>query len=127
MFKIGKSKKLEAAEATEQLKEQLAELQSSIKKTDKKVKTLEKEKAELEKTVATQNNIIQVLDSGVFLSVYSLLQDDKVEFPTVKTPEDVISTGVSENIGRMMEIIKSVNEKAAEAAKTAKTEKKSKK
>lgn len=127
MFKIGKSKKSEVDETTEHLKEQLEELQASIKKIEKKVKTLEKEESELEKTVATQSNIIQVLDSGVFLSVYSLLQDKKVKFPAVKTPDDVVNTGVSENIGRMMEIIKSVNEKVAETTKATKTEKKSKK
>jgi len=118
MFKFDKPKVDETAE-------QLKELQTSIAKLEKKIKTLEKDKTELAKTVATQNNIVQVLDSGVFLSVYSLLEGGMVKFPKVKTPDDVIKTGVSENIGEMMDIINKVNATVAE--KETKEEKKSKK
>lgn len=123
MFKFNKAK-------TDETVKELENLQASVNKLEKKIKTLEKEKAELAKTVTTQNKIIQVLDSGVFLSIYSLSQGESIKFPTVHTPEDVINTGVSDNINRMMEIINKVNQETAEktkAEKSKKAEKKSKK
>lgn len=117
MFKFNKAK-------TDETAKELEDLQASVNKLEKKIKTLEKEKTELTKTVTTQNKIIQVLDSGVFLSIYSLSQGKSIKFPTVHSPEDVINTGVSDNINRMMEIINKVNQ---ETAKKTKAEKKSKK
>lgn len=83
-------------------------------KQAKQAKHIKYSKKELSKIVEAQGrrilelkNTVAVLDTGLFLALYSLMQEDKLHMPdNLKTKQDIKDTGVSQTIEKIYTIIK---------------------
>lgn len=78
-----------------------------------KVKELEERLAAAERALATLSNTLHVVDATALLSLYSLIQTNNLRQPTFESNQDIIDSGCSDAINRMMKTVIKVN--AAEA------------
>lgn len=75
--------------------------------------SLEERLAALEKAVAILSNTLHVIDATSLLSLYSLIKTDNLRQPNFANNQDIIDSGCSDAINRMMKTVMQVN--AAEA------------
>ena len=76
---------------------------------DDPVKLLEKRLAALEKAVAVLSNTLHVIDATSLLSLYSLIKTDNLRQPNFTNNQDIIDSGCSDAINRMMKTVMTVN------------------
>ena len=63
----------------------------------------------LEKAVAVLSNTLHVIDATSLLSLYSLIKTDNLRQPDFKSNQDIIDSGCSDAINRMMKTVTIVN------------------
>lgn len=85
----------------------------TTKELTTKVKELEERLAAAEKAIAILSNTLHVIDATALLSLYSLIKTDNLRQPTFKSNQDIVDSGCSDAINRMMKTVVKVN--AAEA------------
>lgn len=66
---------------------------------------LTKRLIEAERIIVALLNTVRVLDAGTLVAIYSLIQDDKVKYPEIKSVSDIAKTGVSEVTSKILEIL----------------------
>ena len=76
---------------------------------DDPVKLLEDRLAALEKAVAILSNTLHVIDATSLLSLYSLIKTDSLRQPNFTNNQDIIDSGCSDAINRMMKTVMTVN------------------
>lgn len=76
---------------------------------DDPVKLLEERVAALEKAVAVLSNTLHVIDATSLLSLYSLIKTDNLRQPNFTNNQDIIDSGCSDAINRMMKTVMTVN------------------
>lgn len=74
---------------------------------------LEERLAAAERALATLSNTLHVVDATALLSLYSLIQTNNLRQPTFESNQDIIDSGCSDAINRMLKTVIKVN--AAEA------------
>lgn len=74
---------------------------------------LQERLAAAERALATLSNTLHVVDATALLSLYSLIQTNNLRQPTFESNQDIIDSGCSDAINRMMKTVIKVN--AAEA------------
>ena len=65
--------------------------------------------AALEKAVAILSNTLHVIDATSLLSLYSLIKTDNLRQPNFTNNQDIIDSGCSDAINRMMNTVTTVN------------------
>lgn len=80
-----------------------------------KIKELEDRLEAAEKALVVLSNTLHVIDATSLLSLYSLIKTDNLRQPTFKSNQDIIDSGCSDAINRMMKTVALVN--AAESKK----------
>ena len=71
--------------------------------------SLEERLAALEKAVAILSNTLHVIDATSLLSLYSLIKTDNLRQPNFTNNQDIIDSGCSDAINRMMKTVMQVN------------------
>lgn len=66
---------------------------------------LQERVAALEKALVTLTNTLHVVDAASLLSVYSLVKTDNLRQPDFKSKQDVIDSGCSDAITRMLKTV----------------------
>lgn len=61
------------------------------------------------KALATLSNTLHVIDATSLLALYSLIQTNNLRQPTFKSNQDIIDSGCSDAINRMMKTVIEVN------------------
>lgn len=77
--------------------------------TTNTIKELEERLAALEKAVAILSNTLHVIDATSLLSLYSLIKTDNLRQPNFTNNQDIIDSGCSDAINRMMKTVMKVN------------------
>lgn len=72
-------------------------------------KELEERVAALEKALAILSNTLHVIDATSLLSLYSLIKTDNLRQPNFTNNQDIIDSGCSDAINRMMKTVSTVN------------------
>ena len=65
--------------------------------------------AALEEAVKILSNTLHVIDATSLLSLYSLIKTDNLKQPTFQSNQDIIDSGCSDAINRMMKTVTTVN------------------
>lgn len=73
------------------------------------VERLEERVAALEKAVQILSNTLHVIDATSLLCLYSLIKTDNLRQPTFTNNQDIIDSGCSDAINRMMKTVMLVN------------------
>ena len=81
---------------------------------EQRVIQLEERLAAAEKAIATLSNTLHVIDATSLLCLYSLIKTDNLRQPNFESNQDIIDSGCSDAINRMMKTVMKVN--AMEAA-----------
>lgn len=79
--------------------------------------SLEERLAALEKAVAILSNTLHVIDATSLLSLYSLIKTDNLRQPNFANNQDIIDSGCSDAINRMMKTVMKVNAAESKLAK----------
>lgn len=64
--------------------------------------------AALEKAVQILSNTLHVIDATSLLALYSLVKTDNLRQPTFKSNQDIIDSGCSDAINRIMKTVQMV-------------------
>lgn len=80
-----------------------------------KIRELEERLVAAEKAIAVLSNTLHVIDATALLSLYSLIKTDNLRQPAFTCNQDIVDSGCSDAINRMMKTVVKVN--AAEAKK----------
>lgn len=80
---------------------------------------LEEKLAAAERALATLSNTLHVVDATALLSLYSLIQTNNLRQPTFESNQDIIDSGCSDAINRMMKTVIKVNAAEAKIKKDA--------
>lgn len=86
------------------------EVKMTTKELTTKVKELEERLAAAEKALAVLSNTLHVIDATALLSLYSLIKTDNLRQPTFTCNQDIVDSGCSDAINRMMKTVVLVNE-----------------
>jgi len=70
---------------------------------------LQERLAAAEKAIAVLSNTLHVIDATSLLCLYSLIKTDNLRQPTFTNNQDIIDSGCSDAINRMMKTIIKVN------------------
>lgn len=73
------------------------------------VKELQERLAALENAVNILSNTLHVIDATSLLALYSLIQTNNLRQPTFKSNQDIIDSGCSDAINRMLKTVALVN------------------
>lgn len=74
-----------------------------------KIKELEERLQAAERALSILSNTLHVIDATSLLSLYSLIKTDNLRQPTFKSNQDIIDSGCSDAINRMMKTVQLVN------------------
>lgn len=74
-----------------------------------KIKELEDRLEAAEKALQILSNTLHVIDATSLLSLYSLIKTDNLRQPTFTNNQDIIDSGCSDAINRMMKTVALVN------------------
>lgn len=85
------------------------EVKMTTKELTTKVKDLEERLGAAERALATLSNTLHVIDATSLLCLYSLIQTNNLKQPTFKSNQDIIDSGCSDAINRMMKTVMLVN------------------
>lgn len=77
----------------------------TTKELTAKVKELEERLVAAEKALAVLSNTLHVVDAASLLAVYSLIKTDSLRQPDFKSKQDVIDSGCSDAITRMLKTV----------------------
>lgn len=77
--------------------------------TAEKIKSLEDRVQALERALAVLSNTLHVIDATSLLSLYSLIKTDNLRQPNFKSNQDIIDSGCSDAVNRMMKTVIEVN------------------
>lgn len=86
------------------------------------VERLEERVVALEKAVAILSNTLHVIDATSLLSLYSLIKTDNLRQPNFQSNQDIIDSGCSDAINRMMKTVATVNANEKKHGKEDKSE-----
>lgn len=81
----------------------------TTKELTTKVKELEERLAAAEKALAVLSNTLHVIDATALLSLYSLIQTNNLRQPNFESNQDIVDSGCSDAINRMMKTVVKVN------------------
>lgn len=87
------------------------------------VERLEERVAALEKAVAVLSNTLHVIDATSLLSLYSLIKTDNLRQPNFTNNQDIIDSGCSDAINRMMKTVQLVQLAESKKGKNGKEDK----
>lgn len=87
------------------------EVKMTTKELTTKVKKLEERLQAAERAIAVLSNTLHVVDATALLSLYSLIKTDNLRQPTFESNQDIIDSGCSDAINRMMKTVVKVNAK----------------
>ena len=73
------------------------------------IKELEERLAAAERAIAVLSNTLHVIDATALLSLYSLIKTDNLRQPDFESNQDIIDSGCSDAINRMMKTVIKVN------------------
>lgn len=85
------------------------EVKMTTKELTTKVNELEERLAAAEKALAVLSNTLHVVDATALLSLYSLIKTDNLRQPAFESNQDIIDSGCSDAINRMMKTVMLVN------------------
>ena len=91
------------------------EVKMTTKELTTKVKELDERLAAAERALQILSNTLHVIDATSLLSLYSLIKTDNLRQPNFANNQDIIDSGCSDAINRMMKTVMKVN--AAESKK----------
>ena len=77
----------------------------TTKELTTKVKELEDRLVAAEKALATLSNTLHVIDATSLLCLYSLISTKNLRQPTFKSNQDIIDSGCSDAINRMLKTV----------------------
>lgn len=86
-------------------------------------KELEERLGALEKAVAILSNTLHVIDATSLLSLYSLIKTDNLRQPNFTNNQDIIDSGCSDAINRMMKTVMKVQLAESKKGKNGKEDK----
>ena len=73
------------------------------------VKELKDRLAAAEKAISILSNTLHVIDATALLSLYSLIKTDNLRQPNFTCNQDIVDSGCSDAINRMMKTVVKVN------------------
>ena len=85
------------------------EIEDILMNDNNNIANLLKRLVELEKAVAVISNTLHVIDATSLLSLYSLIKTDNLRQPNFTNNQDIIDSGCSDAINRMMKTVMTVN------------------
>lgn len=85
------------------------EVKMTTKELTTKVKELEERLAAAERALQILSNTLHVIDATSLLSLYSLIKTDNLRQPNFTSNQDIIDSGCSDAINRMMKTVMTVN------------------
>ena len=85
------------------------EVKMTTKELTTKVKELEERLAAAERALQILSNTLHVIDATSLLSLYSLIKTDNLRQPNFANNQDIIDSGCSDAINRMMKTVMTVN------------------
>ena len=77
----------------------------AIGETAGELEDLTKRVAAIERALVTLTNTLHVVDAASLLAVYSLIKTDSLRQPDFKSKQDVIDSGCSDAITRMLKTV----------------------
>ena len=87
----------------------LEELDEAVMNDNKNIANILERLAALEKAVSILSNTLHVIDATSLLSLYSLIKTDNLRQPNFTNNQDIIDSGCSDAINRMMKTVMKVN------------------
>lgn len=87
----------------------LEELDKAVMNDNNNIANILERLAALEKAVAILSNTLHVIDATSLLSLYSLIKTDNLRQPNFANNQDIIDSGCSDAINRMMKTVTTVN------------------
>lgn len=87
----------------------LEELDKAVMNDNNNIANILERLAALEKAVAILSNTLHVVDATSLLSLYSLIKTDNLRQPNFANNQDIIDSGCSDAINRMMKTVMTVN------------------
>lgn len=87
----------------------LEELDKAVMNDNNNIANILERLAALEKAVAILSNTLHVIDATSLLSLYSLIKTDNLRQPNFANNQDIIDSGCSDAINRMMKTVMMVN------------------
>lgn len=81
----------------------------TTKELTTKVKELEERLAAAERAIQILSNTLHVIDATSLLSLYSLIKTDNLRQPNFESNQDIVDSGCSDAINRMMKTVVKVN------------------
>lgn len=81
------------------------EVKMTTKELTTKVNELEDRLVAAERALAILTNTLHVVDAASLLAVYSLIKTDSLRQPDFKSKQDVIDSGCSDAITRMLKTV----------------------
>lgn len=85
------------------------EVKMTTKELTTKVKELEERLVAAERALQILSNTLHVVDATSLLSLYSLIKTDNLRQPNFANNQDIIDSGCSDAINRMMKTVMKVN------------------
>lgn len=85
------------------------EVKMTTKELTTKVKELEERLVAAERALQILSNTLHVVDATSLLSLYSLIKTDNLRQPNFTNNQDIIDSGCSDAINRMMKTVTTVN------------------
>lgn len=85
------------------------EVKMTTKELTTKVKELEERLVAAERALQILSNTLHVIDATSLLSLYSLIKTDNLRQPNFANNQDIIDSGCSDAINRMMKTVMKVN------------------
>ena len=85
------------------------EVKMTTKELTTKVKELEDRLVAAERALQILSNTLHVIDATSLLSLYSLIKTDNLRQPNFTSNQDIIDSGCSDAINRMMKTVTTVN------------------
>lgn len=89
--------------------EKIVDVGNDLEDLTKKVEELTYRVVAAERALATLSNTLHVVDATALLSLYSLIKTDNLRQPTFTNNQDIIDSGCSDAINRMMKTVVKVN------------------
>lgn len=81
------------------------EIRAELLDKEKRIGELEERLVAAERALAILTNTLHVVDAASLLAVYSLIKTDNLRQPDFKSKQDVIDSGCSDAITRMLKTV----------------------
>ena len=87
----------------------LEELDEAVMNDNKNIANIMERLAAAERALQILSNTLHVIDATSLLSLYSLIKTDNIRQPNFTNNQDIIDSGCSDAINRMMKTVTTVN------------------